>query len=1124
MIDIVQYRAQIGCFSQQTFRKKFLRSTENVCKSVRNKNKCSEHFMRVISVVLKITVFCVLFLCPAPPPPPPPAWTGRGWPAWCASSSCTVGSSWTTSVARTQPFHLYYSSRTVWRDNVTEYKRVLGVETGNFWARYTNGNIRKDKGIHNIHLNIRSLKFKAAEIKNIVQAEKPTILGLSECELKKENLDPKTLKVPGYVILYPKSWESEGFARVVVYVKKSFNFKQVHDLEDNQIQSVWLKGSYKNSKQIFFCHAYREHVSSMGGSISNQKVYLNKFLSQWEAATDYSSVTEPNEVHISGDMNLDFLPAKWLQPSYRLYSLTRLVQNICNSYNFTQLVKEPTRIMYNSVARSTESSCIDHVYCNYRHRCSSPRVIVSGASDHDMVSYIRYSKGPSTPSRKIGRRSYKNFVETDYLADLGNIDWNDVLATEDLDRAVDILTEKLNFVLNKHAPWKVFQLRKSFCPWLTDETKELMKERDTWKKKAKQLATDNPGQVTAEQHKAWVEYKKIRNKINNLKRSEEIEFKKNKIEENIDDSAKVWKLTKSFMDWKTTGTPTQLEENGSLVTSARSISQIMNSYFIDKVRALRQSMASVVLNMAPCMKVMKNKNCRLSLSHISAYKVRKLLNSLSNSRSTAMDGLDNFSVKMAAPVIAVPLHHIITLSIMQQEFPRQWKSSKVLPLHKKNDVLSKKNYRPVAILSPLSKVLEKCIYEQLYRYFKENEIFHPNIHGYRTNRSTQTALLQMYDHWVQAASQGQVSGAVLLDLSAAFDLVPPDTLVKKLKVYGLDEGFLTWINSYMTGRCQGVWIDHVLSDLLPCDVGVPQGSNLGPLLFMIYVNDLPSVLTCHTEQYADDSTLHATGKTCDEIQRELENNCEVVSNWMGENMLQLNADKTHVMTIGTRERLAQPGNQISVSMDGIRLEENPEHRETLLGIIIDANLKWHGQIEFLLKKLKSRLAGLAHVRSVLPYHLRKVVSESLFTSVLSYCLPLFGGCDIGQIQDLQVLQNKAAQLATKSPPRSPRHPMYDRLGWLSVNQLIQYHTVLAVYRVRSTGEPEYLARNLCNDNRNGHIIIKNTRLTLLQKSFKFRGACNWNDLPESIRNLQTIAAFKRALRSWINEHTPRFLD
>ena len=502
----------------------------------------------------------------------------------------------------------------------------------------------------------------------------------------------------------------------------------------------------------------------------------------------------------------------------------------------------------------------------------------------------------------------------------------------------------------------------------------------------------------------------------------------------------------------------------------------------------------------------------------------KLLSSLSNSRSTAIDELDNYSVKIAAPVIAAPLHHIVTLSIMQSKFPTKWKCAKVLPLHKKSDTLLKKNYRPVAILSPLSKVLEKIVYQQLYSYVTVNKILHPNLHGYRTNRSTQTALLQMYDRWVQAASNGQVSGAVLLDLSAAFDLVPPDILVKKLKVYGLDDSFLSWIESYLSERSQAVWIDHVLSEFLPCEVGVPQGSNLGPLFFMLYVNDLSFVLSCNIDQYADDSTLCATSKNINEISETLEDNCEIVSNWMAENLLQLNADKTHNLTLGTKERLARPGNKVKVSMDGVQLQEDPQHSETLLGIIIDSDLKWHGQVKNLLGKLKTRLAGLSHVRHVLQYPQRKAVSEGVFNSVLSYCLPLFGGCDVGEVHDLQVLQNKAAQFVTKSPPRSPRVPMFDCLGWLTVHQLVVYHTLLAVYRVRASGEPEYLAESLCRDNITGHIIVKPTRLSLLQRSFKFRGAIHWNGLPQGIRKLKNIGAFKSAVKVWIRNHIPRFLE
>ena len=205
-----------------------------------------------------------------------------------------------------------------------------------------------------------------------------------------------------------------------------------------------------------------------------------------------------------------------------------------------------------------------------------------------------------------------------------------------------------------------------------------------------------------------------------------------------------------------------------------------------------------------------------------------------------------------------------------------WKLAKIIPLHKKDNVLERKNYRPVSILSPVSKVLERAIYDQLYSYFSRNKIFHPNIMGYRQNRSTMSALLQMYDRWVSGAGKKMISGIVLLDLSAAFDLVQPDILLKKLKVYGLEDDFIEWIKCYLTDRKQAVWVDHVLSCLLAVDVGVPQGSILGPLLFIIFSNDLPYCITCDTDQYADDTTLSCVKPTVEEINLDLNKNCVTV--------------------------------------------------------------------------------------------------------------------------------------------------------------------------------------------------------------------------------------------------------
>ena len=293
----------------------------------------------------------------------------------------------------------------------------------------------------------------------------------------------------------------------------------------------------------------------------------------------------------------------------------------------------------------------------------------------------------------------------------------------------------------------------------------------------------------------------------------------------------------------------------------------------------------------------------MEIENIPLLKVKKMLRGLSNSKSTSLDGLNNFIIKLASHYIASPLHHVISLSLLQQRFPNSWKISKVIPLHKKNDPSDKQNYRPVALLSPLSKVLEKLIYEQLYGYFQENGLFHQSLHGYRKNRSTLTALLQLYDRWVKAASDGKVNGAVLLDLSAAFDLVDPSLLIQKLKLYKVGEKCLKWLESYLTNRQQAVWVNSVYSDFLPCVVGVPQGSNLGPLLFLLFFNDLPLYLNCQIEAYADDSTLSASAKTVVEVSQVLTENCNAVSKWMSQNKLKLNASKTHVMTLGTSRRL-----------------------------------------------------------------------------------------------------------------------------------------------------------------------------------------------------------------------------
>ena len=215
---------------------------------------------------------------------------------------------------------------------------------------------------------------------------------------------------------------------------------------------------------------------------------------------------------------------------------------------------------------------------------------------------------------------------------------------------------------------------------------------------------------------------------------------------------------------------------------------------------------------------------------------------------------------------------------------------------------------------------------------------------------------------------------------------------------------------------------------------------------------------------------------------------------------------------------------VEVSMDNVVLQEDPSKCELLLGCQIEANLKWHHQVSSLLAKLRKRLTGLIQLKYICPYQIRKTITEGIFNSVMVYCLPLFGGLDKGQVRDIQVMQNKAARLVCHAQPRTRRSALFDQLGWLSVNQLISYHTLISVFKMRASGEPEYLAQFLSNDNRNDRLVIPNTDLTLTKNSFAFRGPEQWNQLPIQLRKQVKIGTFKKELKKWIFENVSQFLE
>ena len=228
------------------------------------------------------------------------------------------------------------------------------------------------------------------------------------------------------------------------------------------------------------------------------------------------------------------------------------------------------------------------------------------------------------------------------------------------------------------------------------------------------------------------------------------------------------------------------------------------------------------------------------------------------------------------------------------------------------------------------------------------------------------------------------------------------------------------------------------------------------------------------------------------------------------------------MAMGTEKRMSKLPRNLEVTMNGILLKQS--NCETLLGCQVQHNLKWQSQVSSLAAKLVKRLNALSHIQYIYPYQIRRSIADGIFNSVLVYCLPLFGGMGVVMIRELQILQNKAARLVCRLPLQTSRKVLFRKLKWLTVNQLIWYHTLLSVFKIKISKEPEYLAKHFCLENRNQRIIVSNPSLSLAYESFCFRGSVQWNKLPKELREIASHDLFRRKLKEWIISNVEQFLE
>ena len=488
------------------------------------------------------------------------------------------------------------------------------------------------------------------------------------------------------------------------------------------------------------------------------------------------------------------------------------------------------------------------------------------------------------------------------------------------------------------------------------------------------------------------------------------------------------------------------------------------------------------------------------------------------------------------------------MSISQHVFPENWKRSKIIPLHKKKeDFTDPKNYRPVSLLPIFSKILERAVFVQIVKYMEENHLLHPSHHGFRQKHNTCTALLEMQDVWLDALDNKEVSAVIMLDLSAAFDFVDTKILLDKLELYGFNSCSLEWVSSYLTNRFQQVYVDGSLSQALPVEVGVPQGSILGPLLYVIFTNDLPEVVhqqdpphdlpqTAEIQFYKDCSS---SGRVCcfadafsisNSDPEALKNNIRVkyqnISEYMALNKLFLNSDKTHLLIMASKKKHKKLGN-FGITLDTGREIIEPVDCERLLGAQVSNDFTWNDHVrnndKSMFKILTSRVNALRKISFALSFKSRKMIAMGIVMSRLIYLIQLFGGASGYLIDALQVIQNKTARIVTRLPWGTSTRTLLNQLGWLSIRQLVVFHDLVLVYKTKKDKKPVYLYEIFSKQF--GYKTRAATANKIVQslkpeseekkKSFVYRSLMEWNLLPSEIKNIEKLDKFKIEAKKWI---------
>ena len=654
------------------------------------------------------------------------------------------------------------------------------------------------------------------------------------------------------------------------------------------------------------------------------------------------------------------------------------VENMATDLNLFQLMSEPTR------ETETSSSLIDLLLASDPGNFNRTGIAPVALSDHHMIYGSRSEDvALNQHSFRMGR-SYAKCDRTKFHSDLETAQWSTLDSIDDINTRWHGWKKLFLKIMDSHVPVKKMRVRKSTMPWVDGSVRKLMRARSYFHTKA----------VRTGDKEDWMKYKTLRNSVTSKLRAAKLKFL-DEISLLGRNPREVWRRLNLVMGRKKGKHIGSLMVDGRELNSSSDKAEALNSFFSSCVNEVGQ-----VHDTTQDLPITCSHN--LQFVSIDEESVNSHLGRLKIDKATGVDGISARMLKLTAPAISKSLASLFNYSLECGDLPLEWKAANVSPVLKKGDSRVPSNYRPISVLPVVAKILEKCVHQQVYTYMQNHQLLHPAQFGFRPGHSTQDAVLACIEDWRRSLDDDKLVGVAFIDLSKAFDSINHKLLLQKLESYGFGDREMRWFYRYLAGRKQRVVIEGSHSSWSNVTRGVPQGSILGPLLFMIFVNDLPSTVEQGTAvMYADDTTLYQCSSDAIGLQEKLTAGLVKIANWLCQNKLSMNVQKTQLLLL-SRKRRAKDLENIQIALNGEVIKK--QDCVKYLGVLIDSSLSWEKHISRTRKKCYSGLSQQRRLGSI-PPNLKKQLYNSLVLPHLDYCSVVWQEGTMNLLKSIEQVQN-----------------------------------------------------------------------------------------------------------------------